>query len=183
MGDVHYMISEASKQVGVEPHALRYWEDELTLTIERTEMGHRYYTKEDIQLFRCIKELKEQGMLLKDLKELIPDMLAAKQELKLRRTDAAMQQEIQSEDICEIPALEEKVAENELETLLRKALTDNNQVLTETLLKGMDMLLQIQEQQEEERYRKLDFVIRQQQTMRKNSGTSPFGRFRKLVQV
>ena len=170
MGDVHYMISEASKQVNVEPHALRYWEDELSLTIGRTEMGHRYYTKDDIQLFRCIKELKEQGMVLKDLKELIPDMLEAKQELRKRREKELLQET-------------EAIPEGELETLLRKALTENNQVLTEKLLKGMDMLLQIQEQQEEERYRKLDFAIRQQQTMRKNAANSPFGRFRKLVQV
>ena len=170
MGDVHYMISEASKQVNVEPHALRYWEDELSLTIGRTEMGHRYYTKDDIQLFRCIKELKEQGMVLKDLKELIPDMLEAKQELRKRREKELLQET-------------EAIPEGELETLLRKALAENNQVLTEKLLKGMDMLLQIQEQQEEERYRKLDFAIRQQQTMRKNTATSPFGRFRKLVQV
>jgi putative transcriptional regulator len=32
-------------------------------------MGHRYYTEDDIRLFNCIKELKEQGMLLKELKE------------------------------------------------------------------------------------------------------------------
>lgn len=180
MGDVHYMISEAAKQVNVEPHALRYWEDELSLTIGRTEMGHRYYTKEDIQLFRCIKELKEQGILLRDLKELIPDMLTTKQELQLRReTKLAKEKETPVQQ--ELSA--ENATENELETLLRKALTENNQVLTETLLKGMDMLLQIQEQQEEERYRKLDFVIRQQQTMRKNAAISPFGRFRKLVQV
>ena len=30
MEDVRYMISEASKRVGVESHTLRYWEDELT---------------------------------------------------------------------------------------------------------------------------------------------------------
>ena len=29
MGDVHYMISEAAKHVGVESHVLRYWEEEL----------------------------------------------------------------------------------------------------------------------------------------------------------
>lgn len=29
MGDVHYMISEAAKHVGVESHVLRYWEEGL----------------------------------------------------------------------------------------------------------------------------------------------------------
>ena len=82
MGEVHFMISEASKRVNVETHVLRYWEEELNLTIGRTEMGHRYYTEDDIRLFNCIKELKEQGMQLKDLKELVPDMIRTRQALK-----------------------------------------------------------------------------------------------------
>ena len=37
MGEVRFMISEAAKQVNVESHVLRYWEEELDLTIGRTE--------------------------------------------------------------------------------------------------------------------------------------------------
>ena len=33
MGEVHYMISEAAKRVNVETHVLRYWEEELSLSI------------------------------------------------------------------------------------------------------------------------------------------------------
>ena len=44
MGEIHYLISDASKKVDVESHVLRYWEDELELKIPRNEMGHRYYT-------------------------------------------------------------------------------------------------------------------------------------------
>lgn len=40
----HYLISDASRQVQVEAHVLRYWEDELGLPIPRNELGHRYYT-------------------------------------------------------------------------------------------------------------------------------------------
>ena len=49
MGEVRFMISEAAKQVHVESHVLRYWEEELELVIGRTEMGHRYYTEDDIR--------------------------------------------------------------------------------------------------------------------------------------
>ena len=52
MGEVRFMISEAAKQVHVESHVLRYWEEELELVIGRTEMGHRYYTEDDIQLLK-----------------------------------------------------------------------------------------------------------------------------------
>ena len=55
MGEVRFMISEAAKQVHVESHVLRYWEEELELVIGRTEMGHRYYTEDDIQLFAVLK--------------------------------------------------------------------------------------------------------------------------------
>ena len=39
MGEVRFMISESAKQVHVESHVLRYWEEELELVIGRTEMG------------------------------------------------------------------------------------------------------------------------------------------------
>ena len=54
MGDVHYMISEAAKHVGVESHVLRYWEEELDLPIGRTEMG-----QDREQLYRRLQ--RQQG--------------------------------------------------------------------------------------------------------------------------
>lgn len=63
-----YYISEASKLVQVEPHVLRYWEDELSLAIGRNEMGHRCYTREDIERFQQIRYLKEQGLQLKAIR-------------------------------------------------------------------------------------------------------------------
>ena len=47
-----YMISDAAKNVKVEAHVLRYWEEELKLPVRRNEMGHRFYTEEDIKLFQ-----------------------------------------------------------------------------------------------------------------------------------
>lgn len=67
----HYLISDASRQVQVEAHVLRYWEDELGLPIPRNEQGHRYYTEFHIQLFRQIKQLKEQGYQLKAIRGIL----------------------------------------------------------------------------------------------------------------
>ena len=64
MEKVRYMISDAAALAGVETHVLRYWEEELDLTIPRNEMGHRYYTRENIQEFQKIKELKEKGYII-----------------------------------------------------------------------------------------------------------------------
>ena len=44
----------------VEKVYYRDWEEELKIPAKRNEMGHRYYTEEDIGRFRRVKELKEQ---------------------------------------------------------------------------------------------------------------------------
>ena len=64
MEQTYYLISDAAKQVQVESHVLRYWEEELGLPIKRNELGHRFYTEEDIARFISIKSLKEKGYIL-----------------------------------------------------------------------------------------------------------------------
>lgn len=66
-----YYISEAAKKVQVESHVLRYWEEELQLPIKRNEMGHRYYTEQDIQQLQKIRMLKEQGLQLKAIRTIM----------------------------------------------------------------------------------------------------------------
>ena len=168
MGEVRYMISEASKRVNVEAHVMRHWEEELGLNIGRTEMGHRYYTEEDVRLFNCIKELKEQGMLLKELKALIPDMIDTRARLKKQKQD-------------------ENSKKKSPLTELQQALLENNKVLqesiTQSVIKEMGYLLLAQEQQEEERYKKLDNLIRQQQLYRKEyARTTPLKQLRRLFE-
>lgn len=186
MGDVHYMISEAAKRVNVETHVLRYWEEELGLTIGRTEMGHRYYTEEDVQLFNCIKELKEQGMQLKDLKSLIPDLLRTRERMKLQKAEKIQELKIEEPEKT-VPIDEEKNL-----TPLQAALLENNKILeasvsqavSKAVITEMDFLFQAKERQEEERYKKLDYLIRQQQTMRRESAkSSPMRSFRRLFET
>lgn len=64
----HYLISEAAHLADVEPHVLRYWEEELELNIPRNELGHRYYTEQHIEMFRKIKTFKEKGYQLKAIR-------------------------------------------------------------------------------------------------------------------
>lgn len=69
----YYLISDTAKMVEVESHVLRYWEEELKLPIKRNELGHRYYTQKDVERFREIKELKEQGLQLKAIRMILKD--------------------------------------------------------------------------------------------------------------
>lgn len=198
MGEVHYMISEAAKQVNVETHALRYWEDELALDIGRTEMGHRYYTEENIQLFRCIKELKEQGLQLRNLKKLIPDMLLTKAKLKAQKEE---QQELKKQEltVSEPEVIAKPSGSSKLEDFkilmsetLQSVLILNNEQLSETVsqlvsqnvIQEIGCLLQAKEQQEEARYKKLDCLIRQQQVRRKESThNTALTKLKKLLEV
>ncbi len=65
------LISDAAKEVRVESHVLHYWEEELGLSIQRNEWGHRFYTREDIDRLKRIKDLKERGLQLKAIKMLM----------------------------------------------------------------------------------------------------------------
>lgn len=213
MGEVRFMISEAAKQVHVESHVLRYWEEELELVIGRTEMGHRYYTEDDIQLFCCIKKLKDAGMLLKDLKPLIPELKSTK--LKLQKTEAfkkaALKKEAAAAQTASSPAVPstltavsapvtaseaEVVPVTQLEQVrsligdvLTEVVVSNNDTLkkdisksvTTDVIREMDFLFQAKERQEEEHFRKLDTLIRQQQASRKEAAREhPLGRLKSM---
>lgn len=220
MGEVRFMISEAAKQVDVESHVLRYWEEELGLTIGRTEMGHRYYTKDDIQLFRCIKKLKDEGMLLRDLKPLIPELKATRLRLKTSEAESNIHTSEEKEEPvpgASVPAAAETAPQqpcvpahsgpvpeaaevviplekaDQIRALFgdvfREVLSENNIVLkkdisstvTTDVMHEMDYLFQTKDRQQEEHFRKLDSLIRQQQANRKESAKAgPVMKLRKI---
>ena len=59
--ETRYTVRQTVEMTGVKSYVLRYWEEELELQIHRNELGHRYYTGYDIQLFLNIKELKRRN--------------------------------------------------------------------------------------------------------------------------
>lgn len=161
MGKVRYMISDAANIVNVESHVLRYWEDELELNIPRNEMGHRYYTQENIQEFQRIKELKEQGYQLKAIRMIVHNA----------PTDTLAEElPIVAESRQSILDNTDKMAQfTELMTqIVGAALAANNRDLSRNIseevgkqvLKEMNYLMREREEQEEERFRKLDAAIR-----------------------
>ena len=201
MEDTIYYISEASKKVQVEPHVLRYWEEELQLGIKRNEMGHRCYTQKDIETFSRIKLLKEQGLQLKairlvlqgdngSLEEKVEDMVMKKAKKymvtmsKGKETVVEMPREELQE--YEEPEDEKTKKAARLQYLLQHMVTEavksaNQEMCTdikESILKELDYQFRQQEErdeahwkQEEEHYRKIDEMIRQ-----RHSPKTRFGR-------
>lgn len=167
MEKVRYMISDAAQMVDVESHVLRYWEDELELTIPRNEMGHRYYTKENIQEFIRIKELKEQGYQLKAIRMLLHNGNAEEFQML---TQASALQQIPHTKHSEQSSAEDRMAQFRelMNDIVGRAIAANNEELSltigqevqERVLKEMNYLMREQEEAQEERYKKLDAAIR-----------------------
>lgn len=114
------LISDAAKQVEVESHVLRYWEEELHLPIQRNKQGHRYYTTEDVNRFKQIKTMKEQGFQLKAIRSALDGSLTgmAAAETVEGRSEEKAEEGVKKTDGQNIP---EKPAEVKLAVQAKKA--------------------------------------------------------------
>ena len=154
MGEKRYIISDASKMLNVESHVLRYWEEELEITIPRNEMGHRYYTENHINLLKNVRDLKKQGYGLRAIKMMINDPKDLPETTAPTNNKMEQFQEIMDKIVSK--ALKESTGD------LSKELSDN---VSENVLKGMNYLMRVQDEKEEARYKKLDEVMRSRQHM------------------
>lgn len=167
-----YLISDASKKVKVESHVLRYWEDELKLPVKRNELGHRYYTEEDITEFQEIKKLKEQGLQLKAIRMILKNgKLTMLPDIEDRMVPA-MRADTLPEQVAD-----ERVKRLEylMKKLISEAVQESNEKfyeeLSEMLTKELDYQFRMQEERdeqresrqlllEEEHYKQLDALLR-----------------------
>lgn len=169
MENKRYIISEASQKTGLEPHVLRYWEDELGLEIERNELGHRYYTGEQIELLCRVKELKQKGFQLKAIKNELPEVTC------IRETQVS----------ANVDKMEQFKAI--IGSIVTQSLRENNVILgveicdtvSTKVIKEMDYLLRMKEEMEEERYKRLDETIRNCQRSNKEAAAGKESRFRR----
>ena len=203
MEQVRYMISDAANIVAVESHVLRYWEDELELTVPRNEMGHRYYTQENVDQFLRIKQLKEEGYQLKAIKIILqqekqaglhkeqqaaehvtkPHQIPAEPEAdkacvaKTTKLPEKKQPEPVAAPAQMSPQERMEQFQNLMTQIVRNAMMDNNKDLSKDIgtevgdrvLKEMNYLMRMQDEQEEERFRKLDEAIRSHGKRQKKS--------------
>lgn len=197
-----YLISDAAKQVQVESHVLRYWEEELKLPIKRNEMGHRYYTEEDISRFREIKDLKEQGLQLKAIRNMLQrgrlgvlDRVERKTDMEEKSLkDEGMKRHVVMVNKGEFMPVTEESREAKslrlqqlLKNMIMEAVRSNNrevcEEIKETMLKELDYQFRVQEEREDERdaarislqeehYRQIDELIRSRNKGRRKKGAA-----------
>ena len=197
-----YLISDAAKQVQVESHVLRYWEEELKLPIKRNEMGHRYYTEEDISRFREIKDLKEQGLQLKAIRNMLQrgrlgvlDRVERKTDMEEKSLkDEGMKRHVVMVNKGEFMPVTEESREAKslrlqqlLKNMIVEAVRSNNrevcEEIKETMLKELDYQFRVQEEREDERdaarislqeehYRQIDELIRSRNKGKRKKGVA-----------
>ena len=169
-----YTIKDAAKQVHVQTHVLRYWEEELGLSIGRNEQGHRYYTPEDVRLLERIRGWKEQGLQLKAIRLMLSEdgKLSVPAEVVRQAQTMAAQivEEGQGGNGEEFlpDERENKAARLQLllENLVAKTVEENSKMILKELdfqFRQLEENAQAREQKrqerEEEHYRKLDELI------------------------
>lgn len=171
MGEKRYIISDASKMLGVESHVLRYWEEELNVSIPRNEMGHRYYTENHINLLKNVRDLKEQGYSLRTIKMMLTDpddkkgnkegvlapIMQPNSRLEISEGSGSKMEQFQ--------AIMDKVVAKALKQQAADLGKEVSGCVSETVLKEMNYLMRMQDEKEEERYKKLDEVMRSRQRM------------------
>ncbi len=173
-----YKISEMTKLINVEAHVLRYWEEELQLPIKRNELGHRYYTEDDRELFLRVKQLKEKGIQLKGIR----NILDIPQEESVVHT--SLPQIMEKPTLSFADNKEEKSYRLQmlLKGLIQEAVEESNEKLAEDikecLVKELDYQFRVASEEEEqhrkaymkqqeEYFRQLDEMIQGSRHVRK----------------
>lgn len=177
-------VKDVAEMLETEAYVLRFYEKELHLEIRRNSKGHRVYTLEDVERFRRIQEMREQGLQLKAIESIVHD---GNEEVK------ETYEQLSSMNVAVVtpkPALaevditspeDEKVKQFScmMKEMFKQALTECNEQskveMKQTIKQEVDCAVeekvtQMQEEQEQknrEYYKKLDETMREVQRMRK----------------
>ena len=192
MSERIYSISEAASMVEVETHVLRYWEEELDINIRRNDMGHRCYSERDIKILQRVKTLKDKGIQLKAIKELVHKMYDMLDEKAID----TVRLECEGEELMNVDndqkdsrIVDFKMAQfqNMMDKIVSSSIKENLKLITQSVsaavsddvIKQMDVLIKEKEEQEEARYRKLGSTIRGLQESRREIAATEAERSRK----
>ncbi len=82
---LYFKIGEVCELIGVEPHVLRYWEQEFPqLTPQKNSAGQRVYRRRDVEVAMRIKALREEeGFTIAGAKKKLAAELRSGHKLKV----------------------------------------------------------------------------------------------------
>ncbi|MCI5936988.1 MAG: helix-turn-helix domain-containing protein [Eubacterium sp.] len=177
-------ISDAAKELQVEAHVLRYWEEELSLPIPRNSMGHRVYGSEEIQRFRQIIAWKKEGYSLKEIQDKFSERPGQVIPYPVEYTAAAPSPTPSADDNEKMRQFKEILGR-----IVADAIRSNSSELTADIAsdvstkvnKELDFLFREKEEADEIRFRQLDETIRNYQKSRKEVAAASTGEKKKRI--
>lgn len=123
-----YTITELSKVLSISESTIRKYEKDYDLKIPRNEIGNRYYTEKDLELFKQIIELKNNNFNIHQIRKLLNKSTIAQEQsdqaLNLMKIDQLTVHELKetmASYISEIIMQKEKELTQEYETKLETA--------------------------------------------------------------
>lgn len=172
------LISDACKQLNMEAHVLRYWEEELGLPIMRNEQGYRCYTNAQLLMFQRIKILRDANFQLKAIKLVVPRLslldddefyylVKLSDEMNKRANElpdtmpAVFPVSAEQTELARKLRMEEfeDVMNRILDRALKQHVEDITEQVSTKVIKEMDYRMRLQDDEAEERFRKLDETL------------------------
>ena len=163
MREKRRMISEAARQLGLETYNLRTWEEEFSLVIPRNEKGYRYYGEKEIHTFEQIRDLKNQGLDSEEIKQKLSGNISPFPAEK--QIDA-------SEKMREFQKVLVKIMGQAILEQKDYIADQISSKVSDRVAKEVDYQFRLRESEEEQRFKKLDELIRNQQKAREEIAAS-----------
>lgn len=163
MREKRRMISEAARQLGLETYNLRTWEEEFSLVIPRNEKGYRYYGEKEIHTFEQIRDLKNQGLDSEEIKQKLSGNIIPFPAEK--QIDA-------SEKMREFQKVLVKIMGQAILEQKDYIADQISSKVSDRVAKEVDYQFRLRESEEEQRFKKLDELIRNQQKAREEIAAS-----------
>jgi len=187
-------VKEVAEMLETEPYVLRFYEKELNLNIKRNVKGHRVYTLEDVELFKQIQDMREQGLQLKAIETIFRDLNHEAKEtygqlssIQVMPMETLKKNQAAALDITDIDNDKVKQFSAMMKDMFKQALVEYSEEskteikreiqqevnvavekkFTEVVEKKFTEIDEMQSEKNEAYYRKLDEAMREVQKMRK----------------
>ncbi len=179
-------VKDVSDMLDTEPYVLRFYEKELNLHIKRNAKGHRVYTMENVEMFKQIQDMREQGLQLKAIEGIVHDSNQEAKEtyeqlssIQMATVTPLKKNNITAFDITDEDHDKVKQFSVMMKDMFKQALSEYNEqskiemkegIKEEVNLAVNQKISQLEEKQNEkseEYYRKLDETMREVQRIRK----------------
>ncbi len=179
-------VKDVADMLDTEAYVLRFYEKELNLDIKRNAKGHRIYTMEDVELFKQVQEMREQGLQLKAIENIVHDSTEEVKEtyeqltsVQLTPINRSKNRESNNLQLADATSEQVKQFSMMMKDMFKEALVEYKEITQNEVHKEIEKKVEDavderiealeakQKVKDEEYYKKLDETMREVQKIRK----------------